>query len=267
MNPSLQIPLNLNFLQPTYLPDLVRIGNRFDGGYIIPKSIIPKIECLLSFGIFNDWSFEAGIKNLNADICIHAYDHSISKSYFLKRIFLETIKSIVLKSNFKKLHESFLTYLSYKSFFSGKNTHFQERIHNRIEHPSDADIDRIFERLTSNNIFLKMDIVGAEYRVIDDIMLRSDKILGFVIEFHDTEPYRANFVSSIKSLQKEFTIVHLHANNFGGLAADGLPEVIEITFIKNFLISSHHKVNSLPIQNLDAPNNPSKPDYSLLFSS
>ena len=116
------------------------------------------------------------------------------------------------------------------------------------------------------NIFLKIDIEGAEYRIIDSILKHAESIMGMAIEFHETDPYRIIFIDTIKKLQKEFAIVHIHGNNDGPLAIDFLPETLEITFVKKNLISLDSKRLNLPIQGLDQPNNPNKPQYQLIFN-
>ena len=44
---------------------LDRIGKENDGGYLINRESIFKSNFLLSFGIFDDWSFEKSFKKLN----------------------------------------------------------------------------------------------------------------------------------------------------------------------------------------------------------
>lgn len=119
----------------------------------------------------------------------------------------------------------------------------------------------------SKNIFIKIDIEGSEYRIIDSIVKHANKISGIAIEFHETDPLRPVFISAIKKLQKKFKIVHFHANNFGGYAGDGLPETPEITFINNKInIKTFGKRKTLPLDNLDASNGPLRPDYKIKFN-
>jgi hypothetical protein len=101
---------------------------------------------------------------------------------------------------------------SYDRFFRGPVKHFEERIYNRIDRPYDVTLSRVFERAASNKIFLKVDIEGSEYRIIDAIAEFADRIVGLVVEFHDTDPLRPVFVDAIRKLQQHFEIVHVHAN-------------------------------------------------------
>ena len=45
-------------LKPKYEYDLIRLGSKNDGGYLIEKNSLYKTEYLLSFGVSTDWNFE-----------------------------------------------------------------------------------------------------------------------------------------------------------------------------------------------------------------
>jgi hypothetical protein len=65
--------------------DLVRIGKNNDGGYLVSNADIDNTEILISLGISDDWSFEENFNKLK-DITIYAYDASINKKLFYKKI-------------------------------------------------------------------------------------------------------------------------------------------------------------------------------------
>ena len=50
------------FLRPLKGAELVRMGRDNDGGYLVDKRSIISSEFLLSFGIYDDWSFEKDFK-------------------------------------------------------------------------------------------------------------------------------------------------------------------------------------------------------------
>ena len=102
-------------------------------------------------------------------------------------------------------------------------------------------------------------------RIIDDIVKYSDKIVGMAIEFHETDPLRLVFNNAIRKLQDIFELVHIHPNNYGAISSDGLPEVLEVTFIIKEMCSRKHKRVYFPLQGLDQPNDPHKEDYRMRF--
>ena len=262
---ALTIPSSLNFLAPGVCDDLIRVGNAYDGGYVIPDHIIREADFLLSFGISDDWSFEERFKELNPNVHIHAYDHTISKRDFQRGLQLSILRACVGRSSLTDLKMRYRLLKSYSSFFTGSVRHFQERIHSRLDRPNDATLDKIFARTRSKRIFLKADIEGSEYRIVNDILKFRDRIAGMVIEFHDIEPLRQVFVAAVKALLESFEIVHLHANNCGGVARDGLPETLELTFVHKSGDHNGRKRTILPLIAVDAPNIPTIEDYSIEF--
>jgi len=263
----LTIPKKLNFLSPYVVKDLLRVGNKNDGGYVVPFSLLKKVDFLVSFGLSDDWSFCEQFKEINPNARIHAYDHSVGLRVFRRNIRYLILNMFLLRFSWKKLKDSIDLLFAYQSFFKGDAIHFRKRIHNRQDYPDDITLDDVILKTKSKKIFLKIDIEGSEYRIIDSIVKHANKISGIAIEFHETDPFRLNFISAIKKLQKKFKIVHFHPNNFGGYAKDGLPETPEITFINNKInIKTYGKRKVLPLDNLDSPNGPLRPDYEIKFN-
>ena len=47
-----------NFLKPIKISKLIRMGGKFDGGYVVDSNIINNSNKLISLGLGTDWSFE-----------------------------------------------------------------------------------------------------------------------------------------------------------------------------------------------------------------
>lgn len=261
------LPTTLNFLAPSVGFDLIRLGSTHDGGYVVDKKSILDSDALISLGISADWSFDQAFLKLNPGVPVHGYDHTVSEKFF-KRGFRKSVKRFFsLRSNFSEVMECYRLLKSYQDFFQGKNLHFQQRVHNRHDLDCDATFHEIIQRIDSKNIFLKIDIEGSEYRIIDEVLQYSSKIIAIAIEFHDTEPLRLVFCDAVQKLLKEFEIVHIHGNNCSPLGADGLPEALEITFVrKSAAMTNAKKQTELPLAGLDTPNNSSRQDYPLRFN-
>ena len=77
---NLTLPI---FLEPIYETDLVRVGNNFDGGYIIPSESLINTEELYSFGLNDNHSFEKDFhKKTNAKVI--CFDESVNFKFFFK---------------------------------------------------------------------------------------------------------------------------------------------------------------------------------------
>ena len=58
---------SFNFLKPFEVDDLIRLGRKEDGGYIISEKVLKNCNILISFGMANDWSFEQDFLNYNKE--------------------------------------------------------------------------------------------------------------------------------------------------------------------------------------------------------
>jgi hypothetical protein len=264
---ELLIPEELNFLAPLVVTDLIRVGGENDGGYGVPKSLIREAEILVSMGIDNDWTFDEECRTLNPALRVHAYDFTISRKLFVKQLQYAIINVCLGRKPLRLLRTRWRVLKSYDKFFKGPVKHFKERIYNRIDLPYDITLSSVFERADSNKILLKVDIEGCEYRIIDAIAQFADSIVGLIVEFHDTDPLRPVFVDAIRRLQLHFEIVHVHANNNGGIANDQFPEALEVTFIRQTRGQTLQRRTVLPVDGVDAPNNPDLPDYRMAFTA
>ena len=104
--------------------------------------------------------------------------------------------------------------------------------------------------INSEDIFLKIDIEGSEYRILSEVINFQNKFSGIIIEFHDFDE-RLNDIK-IFVQQLKLKIVHFHINNFGLVNKKKIPSVVEITFAKN-PTKINNKNLKLP-HKLDMPN-------------
>ena len=84
------------------------------------------------------------------------------------------------------------------------------------------------------------------------------------MELHDTYEKRDEFERLVKGISEFLPIVHIHANNCAGVAPDGLPEVVEITFSR---ATKEQGDLVFPLTHLDYPNDRDLPDIVFSFST
>lgn len=224
--------------KPKHKYNLIRIGGNNDGGYLVEKDSISKSNSLVSFGIGFNWSFEKDFLNYRK-IPIHCYDHTIKYSYikkFSRNSLFSLLKTSMWNSNsFKELQKNIFLYKDYKNFFRGETVHFRSAIgigFKRIR------LKEIFDRIKYSPIFLKIDIEGSEYRILDEIIELQNFICGLVIEFHDIDLHEDKILNFINNFKLK--LVHVHGQNPGGvqyLTDLGDPTQLEMTFsnVENFL--------------------------------
>ena len=152
-------------LKPIFIDkkNLIRVGPKRDGGYVIDKRIINKIDHLITCGLSDDWSFENHFLKLNNKPSLEAYDHTVNSNFWREKL----IKDIVGFFLFKKLRIykiiNIFKYLDYLLFFKDKKKHHQLKISKKNIKNKEVTIDNIVK--DKKNILLKVDIEGGEYKI------------------------------------------------------------------------------------------------------
>jgi len=244
------IPLSL---KPKYEYDLIRIGSRNDGGYLIEKNSLFESEFLLSFGISTDWSFEKEFIGRN-NVNLKCFDGSIDDLYWL------TWKNKAIKKalrfSFKEIYKYYKIKLSFHKFFNTQNfaCFYIGKKKGQI------GIDEIINKIPHKKIFFKIDIEGSEYEILDQLIKSKSRVSGIAIEFHDCDKNIESISDFIKKI--DMPVVHIHANNYDPVNKIGIPKTIEITFSCNPSIIG--KQSKLP-HKFDMPNKYNKSEIKLEF--
>lgn len=214
-------------LQPFKCDTLIRVGKHNDGGYLINELDVVSSDCLVSFGIGTDWSFEQQFNAIN-NCEIYAYDNSVN-----------------IDDPFFKNHIKFIK----------KNIGLTTT-------ETDISLDEVL--IDNTNIFLKCDIEGAEYGLLDKLITQSYQFSGMVIEFHNINKDNnlnkiLNFISKVS-----LDLIHLHVNNYFYYITESgmIPDILELSF------TSHKQIYDpcLALPNkLDSPNNPNDQEFSITF--
>lgn len=217
--------------------DKKRLGINADGGYVIGL-LDGNYDFYISAGVSNEESFSRDF--------IEMYNMNKSNS----AAFDGTIKNYPYK-------------------YTNKITFYKRNIA-PYKNNENANLSYFMDNY--NDIFLKMDIEGAEYPwllSLSEQQLR--KFKQIVIEFHgiNDDGWNTTLNDKIKVFNKLSTThyaIHIHGNNCAGLT-NKIPDVVEITYIRKDAINYVPMLNStiLPISGLDFPNNFYKPDFSLNF--
>ena len=245
------------FLQPNKINTLKRIGGNNDGGYVIDERNISNSDILVGLGMSDNWLFEEEFNSINS-VPTYIYDQTVSLKVFLKKC-----KKYFFRINKPKIFIHWLkTSYKYIKFFKGNKFHQKKLVGINLP-PDYISLDTIINNLKNDNfshIYLKIDIEGWEYRLLQDLILHSEVIEGLAIEFHDADLH----IGKIEKFVNKFplALVHTHCNNYSPLNNNNMPIAIECTFSKK--INSKKLVKNLP-NILDMPNNPMIEDYKLTF--
>ena len=254
--------MNISDLQPYQVGPMERIGSRNDGGYVIPKWL-PTRMILISFGVGDNWSFERSC--LKKKIVLNAvmYDHTVDLNQFVSGI---RSRLLTRKFDFKSLTYRVLVAIKYLRDFSNRSLiHVRKEITKNESSQSKTNLLEIARNLGGAPFILKVDIEGAEYDIVEQIVVLNEKIPVLLIEFHETEKHRHSFESILEILKKNYILSHTHANNYDGLSIDGIPKTLELTFCNRDFYSATQVISELPVPSLDQASAPNRPDISIKF--
>ena len=248
-----------NFFSYKTAKDLVRVGKINDGGYLVSKLDIEKSDILISLGISDDWSFEEDFQKIK-DVTIFAYDGSINKKIFLKKIFY-----FIFRLKFKRGINAVKTFYSFYSFFKKKNNNFINKfvgLDGVNKSRGHLSLLNILNKNHEKNLFLKIDIEGSEYRILSTLLSMQKNISGLVLEVHDSDLHLEIINNFIKNLNLK--LVHIHANNFCGIRTDNnIPTVLELTFSRYSELLDH----AILPHDLDMPNDKEVNDIELTLDN
>lgn len=272
---------NLNLLTPIMSHDLIRIGRKKDGGYVLNKRAVDKAKLLLSFGVNTDWTFEAAFYHMksNTGVIIASYDYSVDFRHFIRTAFGYIKKAVTFKKGLHNilfsLHFLRVAFM-HKLFFNRTDKKFYKKGIAREDNGLFLSFDSIMadfkSDLNDDELIVKMDIEGAEFEVLESMLQYSPYISSFVIEFHGLDINGDKLVQLIKiAKEKKFVVTHVHPNNGGGLIEKSqLPMLLEITLTKESLFThqelTERNTRSYPIDGLDYPCVKGMQELSLAFN-
>jgi hypothetical protein len=242
--------------------NLLRVGPKKDGGYIIDKRIIKKSKTIVTCGLNDDWEFEKHYLRINPKSKVIAYDHTVNKKFWMERFKKDFLALILLKKiNINKILDVF-KYIDYKLFFK-KNIHISKKVVLLKKNKNEISIKEILDK--KKNIILKIDIEGDEYKILNTINKEQNKINLLIIEFHNISKNISNIKKFLSN--SKFKIIHIHANNYGGIDKFNNPNVIEVTLLnsKKFFVNRQKSKQKYPIMGLDFKNLKRRQDIKIKF--
>ena len=239
------------WLRPAAPADLVRVGSGGDGGYVLPRRVIDEVRGVLGMGLFDDWSFEEWIyERTGAKVAI--FDHTVTWRFWLRRTAAHFVRGVLQGNSARR--KKLTIPIAYWRFFSGaERRHFQIGIGNS---PGMIGLEQamILAGMTEN-ILLKVDIEGAEYEILDAIVVNRNRLVACVIEFHLIDQHIGALKKFIAEMGGDLALVHFHANNFAVNESGSYSSFIELSFMARRLMAPEEVLveHELPLPELDHP--------------
>ena len=257
-----------SFLKPyhTDFSNLIRLGRKSDGGYVIDKRVINKTSTVITCGLEAEWSFEKQFQEYNKNCKILAFDHTVNSKFWADRFFKDFISLLLLRKIKPYQILDVFKFVQYITFFRGKNKHCLKKIvPTKTKQKNQITIS---EAIGDNkDIVLKVDIEGDEYKVLKEINKSFNKLNLVIIEFHNLKKNLKKIKDFVNKSQ--LRNIHINANNYSGVDNKGIPQVIEMTLInpKKFKIKKHKTTRNYPIKGLDYRNFKRGPEIQISFKN
>lgn len=212
--------------------ELIRLGPRGDGGYLVPNDLVG-IQACFSPGVSCKSGFEKDCATLGMQIFLA--DKSVDRPSIEHESFYFTKKFIGATSD-----DDFMT----------------------LDNWVTSSLPE-----TNSDLLLQIDIEGYEYETFlsaSESLMQRFRII--VAEFHELDqlwsrPFFNLARRAFDKILQTHACVHIHPNNYeGSLQKAGLniPRVMEFTFLRNTSIKHSSYQNNFP-SSLDYDNNPNNP--------
>jgi hypothetical protein len=259
-------------LWPKDVGDLMRVGRSYDGGYVVPRCALMAAQHLISVGVNDDWSFERASVELNPALCLMGVDATTTAWYVVRRGLRFRVEYLLACLTGRGAKREFLRARMPSVFDYWRFWAEHTLIHKMLSWHAGATtvrlqdlMDRTLANGSESRVFLKIDIEGAEYALLDDIVSAGPRLTGLAMELHDVPAHRDQVTRFFAALRPHFVLVHLHANTYDGVDRDtALPKVVEATWLARSLITEPERdVLALPRPGLDQPSKYSHPQIPL----
>ena len=270
MNPGTSTP-SLRAYRPRRFPDLIRVGSAYDGGYVLPRSVLSASQSLLSLGVEANWDFEEGALALNPALNVTCVDGTTSAAVIRARALKELgraalrLRPVKIVRMLKLLGQS----RAFTRFFAQHE--FLPLMVGPTPGPGSATLPELLARVRqgddSRRVLVKMDIEGSEYDSLA-VAGRLERVAALVIEFHELGRNWARFAATLEALGPDFVIAHVHGNNNTAcIPGTTVPETLELTLVHRELVAGILPAasDSYPLPALDRPCDRRRPDLALSF--
>lgn len=221
--------------------NLERLGSAADGGYVVARSAVEASRLLISMGLSDNWDFEAAFRS-RSNARVVSLDHTVTPRFWFK----QALASLV------RLRPRLTRYIAYRRFFSSADVQHR-KLCVGYDGPGGVSLATLIREEPPVSVFLKADIEGAEYRILEDIVKFSDRLTGIAIEFHDIDLNRER-ISALLARLPDFAVIALAANNFGGIDPNGDPLVVEMSIVRRSLLAA----GDVPEMRRPIPNDPKR---------
>jgi hypothetical protein len=257
----------LKIFHPIQVPGLRRMGNLFDGGYVVHFNSLFDADCLVNYGVGYNVEFEKDFFRATGKRIL-AFDPTLKEiSPIIKKIKTGDIIS------FLRHVKNRITWTFEQSKLKRYRIKFFEEGIASVDSGKYKSLNYHYDKfdLHDKKIILKIDVEGSEYSVFADpsVYRLLGNCLQLIVEFHDVHENLEKLITFMENVSKTHSLIHIHSNNHTGtFMVDGksIPDTMEMTLLLNeYVPEREYSRSTYPIRGLDRPCHKLKPDIALDF--
>jgi GT2 family glycosyltransferase len=218
--------------QPVLPADLIRVGPTSDGGYVVSKASVKATEHLLSGGLSADWAFEEAFRTLNP-VELTVYDGTMGWPFWCATMG----RNLRLRLTDPHRAHQLASYRKYRRFFAGVGARHMDR-NLGVAGPRAVSMGEALRRTGSREVFVKLDVEGAEYACLGEIVKYRKHITGLAIEMHGVRAHEHEISQFIAAMDSH-ALTFVRANNAGGCDAYGRAQIVEMNWTRLDLFRPH----------------------------
>jgi hypothetical protein len=270
----------LEFLKPLPIKNKIRLGSRWDGGYVVYKKALDQTDVLMTYGVGWDVAFEEDFNSLTGKE-VYMFDPTMFGKYMLDfKTLKKHLSDIKLPAATQYLHKIWKAWRKRKALKQRRVYFVNEGIApapREKYNTFDAHVKQL--NLQGKRLLLKIDIEGREFNIFGQpaIYEHLGHVNQLILEIHNLKNRLRAVQQIFQRLSADFELIHVHGVNlvptfvlYGQSSEDDVvvPDTIEVTFVKRELIDPADVLSEqivYPVPGLDFPNNPDKKDLSLAF--
>jgi hypothetical protein len=275
---------DLEALRPVDVHDLVRLGRERDGGYVVSRRALEATRVLVGLGVNDEWSFEEAFLAEAPRTRLVLVDGTVGRRRYAWHALERAARASrrLVRGHVRRARLAWREARSYAAAWprleaflapegrrlvqamvglrDGRGTVCWKTLRRELGEP-----DR------GRDLFVKMDIEGAEYGVLPAVLEDGGRIAGLALEFHRLDLHWGQLLELQGAWEGQFAVVHVHGNNGDTLVSGtAVPKALEVTLVARDLLTpeetGRHFAGPLPRPGLDFPNDPERSELPLLGS-
>ena len=262
------------------IKDKIRLGRKWDGGYVVYKKALDKTDVLMTYGVGWDVAFEEDFNRITGKE-VYMFDPTLFGKYMLDSTFLKKqLSNLELRAAAGSLVKIWKAWRKRKAL-KQKRVYFVNegisRAPRKKYNTFEAHVKRF--NLQGKSALLKIDIEGNEIHIFGEpaIYQHLGSVNQIILEIHSLKHRLRRFQQIFQRLRADFELIHVHGVNtvptfvlYGQSAEDDVvaPDTMEVTFVRRSLIDPADVLSEsivYPVSGLDFPNDPNEKDCSLAF--